>query len=107
MPLLKPGTKVQLNGSAWAGESAVSTVEISFDGGSTWTQAKVGGVAKPQPFLATEWSYDWNVPAQLKGPIKVVVKCTDTVGRTQPIKRDTDRRTYMINHLVPVEIVVR
>ena len=30
-----------------------------------------------------------------------------TGGNTQPEKRDPDRRTYMINHLVPVEVTVR
>ena len=31
----------------------------------------------------------------------------DTAGNTQPTARDPDRRTYMINHLVPVEVTVK
>jgi hypothetical protein len=46
------------------------------------------------------------VPAA-RGPVRLLARCTDDKGNTQPDKRDTDRRTYMINHLVPVEVLVR
>jgi hypothetical protein len=36
-----------------------------------------------------------------------VARCTDESGHTQPEKRDPDRRTYMINHLVPIEVTVK
>jgi hypothetical protein len=39
--------------------------------------------------------------------LKILLRCTDERGRTQSEKRDPDRRAYMINHLVPVEVAVR
>jgi hypothetical protein len=35
-----------------------------------------------------------------------MARATDDKGRTQPLKRDTDRRNYMISHVVPTEVEV-
>jgi hypothetical protein len=32
---------------------------------------------------------------------------TDSLGRTQPLHRDPDRGTYMIYHLLPIEVEVK
>jgi DMSO/TMAO reductase YedYZ molybdopterin-dependent catalytic subunit len=97
-----PAGNVAVGGKAWAGENGVAKVEFSADGGTTWQPAKLGGDDKP--FCWRDWSAAW---AAARGPAKLVARCTDTKGNTQPDKRDPDRRTYMINHLVPVEVVVR
>jgi hypothetical protein len=39
--------------------------------------------------------------------VSIVARATDDQGHTQPATRDPDRRTYMINHLVPVPVTVR
>ena len=101
VPAGKPYT---VFGAAWAGEAKVAKVELSTDGGKTWNPAKLDGEAKPHCWVF--WRYEWSVPAA-KGPVKLVAKCTDEKGTTQPDKRDPDRRSYMINHLVPVEVLVR
>ncbi len=36
-----------------------------------------------------------------------MVRATDSQGRTQPMDRDKDRRSYEINHVVPTTVVVR
>ena len=41
------------------------------------------------------------------GAHKLLARATDDKGATQPEKRDSDRRTYMINHLVPAEVLVK
>ena len=38
---------------------------------------------------------------------RIVARATDDMGHTQPATRDPDRRTYMINHLVPTAVTVR
>jgi DMSO/TMAO reductase YedYZ molybdopterin-dependent catalytic subunit len=100
VPFGKPYT---VAGAAWAGENKVAKVEVSTDGGATWNPAKIDGEAKP--FCWVTWRYDWT-PRDL-GTAALVARCTDAAGATQPEKRDPDRRTYMINHLVPVEVLVR
>jgi hypothetical protein len=67
-----------------------------------WAKAKL--LDDPKPFCWTRWELPWTVPAA--GPQKLYCRCTDRAGRGQPDKRDGDRRTYMINHLVPVEVTV-
>jgi DMSO/TMAO reductase YedYZ molybdopterin-dependent catalytic subunit len=101
VPAGKPYT---VFGAAWAGQSKVAKVEVSADGGKTWAAAKLDD--EPKPFCWVFWRYEWKVPGT-KGPVQLVARCTDQKGNTQPEKRDPDRRSYMINHLVPVEVLVR
>jgi hypothetical protein len=37
----------------------------------------------------------------------LMARATDARGRTQPERRDTDRRTYMINHLLNWDVEIR
>jgi DMSO/TMAO reductase YedYZ molybdopterin-dependent catalytic subunit len=98
-----PERAYRVFGAAWAGERAVSKVEVSLDGGKTWAGAKLLGDAKPVQWVL--WEYVWDKPP--RGPASLVARATDDEGRTQPATRDVDRRTYMINHLVPTPVVVR
>ena len=41
------------------------------------------------------------------GTASIVARATHDMGNTQPATRDPDRRTYMINHLVPTTVTVR
>lgn len=97
------GKSFRLFGAAWAGEQAVGKVDVSTDGGKSWMKAKLLG--DPKPFQWVFWEYTWDKPA--KGEAAIVAKATDTKGATQPAKRDGDRRSYMINHLVPTVVTVK
>lgn len=90
-------THPAIHGVAWAGESSITKVEISTDGGTTWSAATLLSEAKP--FEWVHWEFKWS-PAP--GRYRLIARATDAEGRTQPEKRDPDRRTYQINHLVPV-----
>jgi hypothetical protein len=52
------------------------------------------------------WEYDWQVPTK-PGKATLIARATDSEGRTQPKERDQDRRSYIVNHLLPVEVEVR
>jgi DMSO/TMAO reductase YedYZ molybdopterin-dependent catalytic subunit len=97
------GRSYEVTGAAWTGEGRVAKVELSADGGTTWSAVKVENA---NPFTWVIWTHRWDAP-KTPGPVKLVARCTDDKGRTQPDKRDPDRRTYVINHLVPVEVLVR
>lgn len=101
--LIPAGKPYRLFGAAWAGEHAVKKVDVSIDGGKTWAAAKLLGESKPIQWVL--WEYAWENP--VRGEASIVVKATDDKDRTQPATRDADRRTYMINHLVPVAVTVR
>jgi DMSO/TMAO reductase YedYZ molybdopterin-dependent catalytic subunit len=97
------GKKVRLFGAAWAGENKVGKVEVSVNGGKSWLPTKVN--PQPDPLAWTFWELDHTFPN--RGPVQVLARCTDAKGQTQPDARDTDRRSYMVNHLIPVEVMVQ
>ena len=106
---VSPGAEVRVHGAAWAGESEVARVEISADGGQTWSAARIlppPQSATPPRFAWRLWEYAWRAPAAA-GRYTLMSRATDARGRTQPAVRDQDRRTYMVNHLLPVEVQVR
>jgi hypothetical protein len=90
-------------GAAWAGEAAVAKVEVSTDAGQSWNEAKLLDTAEPQAWVL--WEYVWKKPPA--GPARLMVRATDKNGRSQPAERDVDRRSYMISHIMPVDVVVR
>lgn len=98
------GKPYKAHGAAWAGEEKLAKVEVSANGGTTWEAATLTGEDKP--FCWRTWEYAWKVPAG-KGAAKLLARATAADGTTQPEKRDPDRRVYMINHLVPVEVMVQ
>lgn len=93
----------RVHGAAWAGESEVSLVEISTDGGATWAVARL--VGEPIPYAWRLWEWSWRTPKQA-GPRVVMARATDRRGRVQPMQRDPDRRNGMISHVLPVEVEV-
>jgi DMSO/TMAO reductase YedYZ molybdopterin-dependent catalytic subunit len=102
--IVPAGKAYTVRGSAWAGEAEVAMVEVSADGGKTWAEAKLGG--QKDPFCWRQWEYAWTAPATA-GPVKLLCRCVDANGKGQSETRDADRRTYVINHLVPVEVTVQ
>jgi DMSO/TMAO reductase YedYZ molybdopterin-dependent catalytic subunit len=93
----------RIHGAAWSGEAEVGKVEISLDGGSTWATAKLLG--EPIRHAWRLWEFEWQTPAA--GRHSIVARATDSLGRVQSVERSPDRGTYMINHLLPVEVEVR
>jgi DMSO/TMAO reductase YedYZ molybdopterin-dependent catalytic subunit len=94
----------RVHGAAWAGESDVSKVEVSTDGGKTWAEATLTGEAVHHAWRLWEWN--WRTPHE-PGHASMLARATDQRGRVQPMTRDVDRRTVMISHVVPVEFDVR
>jgi DMSO/TMAO reductase YedYZ molybdopterin-dependent catalytic subunit len=97
-------SKVRVHGAAWTCNGEISKVELSTDGGATWKEAKLLGESKPNAWRL--WEYDWQTPAAA-GKQTLIARATDSLGRTQPVERDPDRGTYMINHLLPIAVEVR
>lgn len=72
---------VAVRGHAWAGEQAVSRVDISIDFGQTWTKAKL---EKPKNRLAWQ-RFSGSVVLPQKGYYEVWARATDASGRAQPM----------------------
>ena len=97
-------SSVSVRGGAWACDAEIIKVELSTDGGATWSDAKLLGESKLNAWRF--WEFDWRTPPQ-PGKQTLIARATDSLGRTQPVMRDPDRGTYMINHLLPIEVEVK
>jgi DMSO/TMAO reductase YedYZ molybdopterin-dependent catalytic subunit len=95
------GKPYRVFGAAWAGEAEVTKVEVSTDGGATWQPGKL--LDEPTPFTWRRWEFQWQVPAEANRHT-LMARATDKLGRTQPVKHDPDRRSYMVNFTLPVDV---
>jgi hypothetical protein len=96
-------TPLTITGLAWTGTGTVARVEVSVDHGRTWTDARLTSPAVEYSWR--RWEYDWTAPAP--GRHHLMARATDTLGRTQPMDRDRDRRNYEITHVVATPVTVR
>jgi len=93
----------RVRGAAWTGENEITKVELSTDGGATWSETRLLGTPKQNAWRL--WEFDWRTPSKT-GKVDLIARATDSDGKTQPIHRDRDRGTYMINHLLPVTVQI-
>jgi DMSO/TMAO reductase YedYZ molybdopterin-dependent catalytic subunit len=96
-------SSVRVHGAAWSGNGKIVKVEVTTDGGATWNAAALGESVANAWCL---WEYKWQTPAK-PGPQTLIARATDSAGETQPVDRDADRGTYMINHLLPITVEVK
>ena len=97
-------SSVRVHGAAWMSDGEITKVELSTDGGSSWKEANLLGEPKPNAWRL--WEFNWQTPVA-PGNQTLIARATDSLGRTQPVLRDPDRGTYMINHLLPITVEVR
>ena len=70
--------KVTVSGLAWDGGYGIRTVQVSTDGGKTWSSATLGQDLGPYAFRA--WSFELNAK---KGKNSVMVNATNNIGQSQ------------------------
>jgi len=76
--LSKPGP-YEVTGIAWSGRGAITKVEVTADGGATWTTAQLQSPALPRAHTRFRWSWIWDGNEAL-----IASRCTDDTGYTQP-----------------------
>src|SRR5213594_103606 len=86
---------VRVHGAAWTSDGEITKVELSTDGGANWNEVNL--LDKPIPNAWRRWEHQWRTPS-VAGKQTLIARATDSRGRTQPVERDPDRGTYMINH---------
>jgi DMSO/TMAO reductase YedYZ molybdopterin-dependent catalytic subunit len=77
-----PGPYV-IEGVAFSGDRGISRVEVSTDGGATWSDAKL----KPPlgPYTWVLWDYRWTPPSGFTGRLNVQARATDGDGVVQTV----------------------
>ena len=102
--IVPANSSVRVHGAAWTCDAEITKMELSTDGGATWSEATLLGESKPNAWRL--WEFNWQTPAAA-GNQMLIARATDSLGRTQSVLRDVDRGTYMINHLLPITVEVR
>ncbi len=97
---VRPGP-VTLTGRAWSGAGTISRVQVSADGGSTWTDADVDDAAVP--YAWQEWRLRWD--AQV-GTHDLISRATDSTGATQPLAAEWNLGGYAVNSVQHVTVTV-
>lgn len=93
--------KVTLTGRAWAGRLGVARVEVSTDGGHTWSDGELG--EQVGPFAWRSWSYNWHARS---GKHTLCVRATDTKGNVQPVDQPWNYQGMGNNMIQMVDVIV-
>jgi hypothetical protein len=70
--------KIPVGGIAWAPHRGIERVELSTDGGQTWSQARLAKQLAIDTWR--QWIYDWDARP---GDYTLTVRATDGEGVTQ------------------------
>jgi hypothetical protein len=76
---VKAGHKTAISGIAWDGGYGISAVDVSADGGKSWTQAVLG--EDPGKFAFRTWSHE--VIPKRRGKLALAARATNKIGQTQ------------------------
>jgi DMSO/TMAO reductase YedYZ molybdopterin-dependent catalytic subunit len=93
---------VVLEGRAWSGSGAIASVDVSADGGRTWSEAALDGPAGP--FAWRRWSWTWEAEP---GEHELVVRATDDRGRAQPLDEPWNHHGLANNLVQRVPVTAR
>src|SRR5207302_807876 len=78
MRFVEPSMHV-IEGRAWSGQGAIVKVELSDDGGATWSPASLE--APLSPYAWRRWRFGWD--ATRPGEYELCVRATDEAGEVQ------------------------
>ncbi len=69
---------IRIVGSAFAGKRGIDRVEVTTDGGATWTDAEITYQGDPGSHVWTLWRYDWTLDRP--GDFTIQCRVTDEDG---------------------------
>ncbi|WP_327352376.1 sulfite oxidase [Streptomyces sp. NBC_01304] len=92
-----------LTGRSWSGKGGIASVEVSTDGGATWTRARLRDPARAHNWV--RWSARWR-PVR-GGETELLARATDTRGNRQPERTVHNTQGYLFDAVVrhPVTVV--
>ncbi len=76
---LKIGDMVEIEGLAWSGQGTITGVDITFDGGNNWVEAKLKGLVLPKSWTRFSYITKWDGK-----PLLLASRATDDSGNIQP-----------------------
>ena len=100
---LEPNQVCTVYGATWAGETEVTEIAVSTDGGQTWAEAKF--VDPIQRHAWRRWKFEWLTP-KTPGQYTLLARAKDAEGHVQPDGHDQNYGSYVINHPLPIQVLV-
>jgi Mo-co oxidoreductase dimerisation domain len=100
---LEPGRSYTIFGAAWAGDTDVTEIWVSVDGGTSWGQ---GDFLDPINRHAwRRWKYEWITPTH-PGRYTLLARAKGADERIQPDNHDANFGSYVIDHPLPIEVFI-
>ena len=90
-----PGS-VSVQGVAWSNASPVAKVEVSADGGKTWSGANFTG--KNTKYGFRKWAFAWKAG---EGEYVLMSRATNAAGQSQPLEPEWNPNGYLYNAAQP------
>jgi DMSO/TMAO reductase YedYZ molybdopterin-dependent catalytic subunit len=91
----------ELRGRAWSGWGRITRVEVSTDGGDSWSTATLG---PPPPATAwVAWTFAWDATP---GRHVVLARATDAAGNVQPLEQSWNHHGFANNQVQSVTVTV-
>lgn len=90
-------------GVAWAGETDVTEIAVSTDGGQSWAAAEF--LDPVQRHAWRRWRFDSFTPKQ-PGKYTLLARAKDAKGAVQPDHHNKNYGSYVITHPLPIEVFV-
>jgi DMSO/TMAO reductase YedYZ molybdopterin-dependent catalytic subunit len=94
---------VHIHGAAWTSDAEITGVDISTDGGVTWSRAELE--SERARYAWRLWNYIWK--ASEPGDYIVMSRATDSRGRCQPAVATWNPWGYLYHAIDQIKIHVR
>jgi hypothetical protein len=93
---------VELQGRAWSGWAPIAKVEVSTDGGESWSPADLGDASGRRAWRG--WRFRWTPDAP--GSYELMCRCADEAGNEQPLEPSWNVGGYENNSVQRVSVTV-
>jgi sulfane dehydrogenase subunit SoxC len=99
---LVPAGECVVRGRAWSGEADVTGVEVSTDGGDTWSEAELEDASQGR-WAWRGWRFTWDAAP---GDHELCCRARDDAGNQQPLERSWNVGGYANNAVQRVAVTV-
>lgn len=90
-------------GFAWSGHGSIPRVDVSSDGQTSWSPARL--TPGNGPLAWTRWEYDWTPPGS--GNATLAVRATDAAGNVQPREAAWNKFGYLMNAIQSRTVLIQ
>ena len=98
---IEPSMQV-IEGRAWSGLAPITGVELSADGGRSWSSARLGDALSPYAWRG--WTCEWD--ATRPGHYELCARAADASGNVQPLDQSWNLEGVQNNAVQRVRVVV-